>query len=142
MLGEAARKAAVPVTGPACAAGSRCEVAARGKQQRCSAASFGQCRADPSRSAALLPPRNLLSLPVHASCQLSDACRAFGKLTSASVPLSEAKALGLSLVLQLNRDLNQCGTMHLSIFLWVMHLAVGFVLTYVLNLPFYETDKI
>lgn len=86
------------------------------------------------------PLVNLLSLPARASCKLSDACRVFGKLNNASMLLSEAKALSLSLVLQLNCDLNQYGTMHLSSFLWVMHLARE--LTYVLNSAFYKTGKI
>lgn len=88
------------------------------------------------------PPMNLLSLPACASCKLSDACRAFGKLNNASMLFSEEKALSLSLVLQLNCDLNQYGTMHLSSFLWVMHLTVGHGLTYVLNFTFYKTGKI
>lgn len=85
---------------------------------------------------------NLLSLPACALGNLPDACRAFGKPDKASVLFSEAKALCLSLVLQLDRGSNPCGTVRLCSFLWVMHLAVGHGVTCVLKSTFYETGKI
>ena len=154
MLGKAARKAAVPPTGPVCTAGSCRNSVARGNQQQGPAASFGWwlwrlvpvqgqsqqiCRSAPSGAEPLV---NLLSLLACALCKLSDACGAFGKLNNTSVLFSEAIVLSLSLVLQLDRDLNQCGTMCLCSFLWVMHLAVGSGMTYVLNSTFYATGKI
>lgn len=85
---------------------------------------------------------NLLSPPACALGKLPDERRVFGKPDKASVLFSEAKALCLSLVLQLDHDSNQCGTVRLCSFLWVMHLAVGHGMTCVLKSTFYEKGKI
>ena len=103
--------------GPAASLGCRlCQltlVQGRSQQICCSAPSGAE------------PLVKLLSLPACAWCKLSITCRAFGKLSNTSVLFSEAKAFCLSVILQLDRDLNRCGTMRLCGSLWVRHLAVG-----------------
>lgn len=87
----------ISITGLVCAAGSCCEVAARGNPT----ASCGCLRADPDRSVTgLLVELSLLwTPPDHVSGKPSNVCWVLGKMNYASVLFWEVKALCLSFVL-------------------------------------------